>query len=272
MASKGRAAACQRVAGHGVSQPSSLLLLVLIFLYHEPLLAKEVKGVAGENVTILFSFNGSFDGTLLKYANLYKDGNKSAEWRAASSPAPSSHLSLNVTSGKVALVIHGVTEGDSGTYYVALFHDRSNADVTESFKVLLTVHLAATDLTPVNCTETSAGSSQSITYVYVICGLGAAVLSVALVSWFYLTNERSSANQPTQRSAENSQVTSKDPSHLPGYSIEYGVLEFQSRPSGQDGDWSRGSRLDLRDNVEYSVITFQQRNHQGAAKNPTGVC
>ncbi|KAL4608183.1 hypothetical protein GN956_G25200 [Arapaima gigas] len=278
MGQRGQAAACsppalrrKRLRVHGVTPPSSLLTLCVVLLCSDHLVAIEVNGTVGDSLIIQFSFKGSVNHTLLKYANLYKNGNKTAEWWAASRSDFSYHLSFNVTPSQVVLVIRDLTEADSGSYYVAVFYNHSSAEFTESLPVLLSVHPAVTDEPFIGGTEAPPGSSHSVTVVLVVCCLGVAVILVALLSWFCLTTAGGSANQPSQGSPSNSQVTYKEPSHAASHSIEYGVLDFQSRSSGEDGGQDRGSRPGIQDSVEYSIITFQ-RNQQGAAFAQAGLC
>ncbi|XP_048845513.1 uncharacterized protein LOC125716803 isoform X2 [Brienomyrus brachyistius] len=250
--------------GHSTKPQVYRLILLFLVFYNEHLMAVNINVTAGNPVTISFKFNSSICIKGIKYANLNKDGIKIDEW-----PNTQRHWQVNKTHCTATVSITNATATDAGIYYVSLFPSNSSGRYEESAKETLTV-LSAVTGSPATSHVTEAGTSEGSSptlsaYIKVICAflITTVVLIILLLSWVFLSRRRSLGKK--SQGSSNAKVTYTLPSPASVYSVEYGVLDFPSRPVSQEGIQNSGPAPESRDGVVYSTITFVPLAHQGEA-------
>ncbi|KAG7456926.1 hypothetical protein MATL_G00241090 [Megalops atlanticus] len=252
--------------GHSAKRLISLPLLLVLLTFTEHIQAEEterIKRIKGTEVRIQFKFNQKInDSTTVKFTNLYMNGSKID---VANSNGTDRRRNFSMTAYMPVLKITNLSETDVGVYHASLFLSDRAMSVIESKKVLLIIQWGdnITESPPTyNHTRTVTSETPppgTPLYVHIISVLVVTivVLSTVLLWWLYLTNNKSPDCQLPQGPCTKCQVTGEPPSSLPVSTIEYGVLDFHSRPGEREADRrSASEEPPPRDSVEYSTITF----------------
>nr|XP_023686339.1 uncharacterized protein LOC111853561 [Paramormyrops kingsleyae] len=255
---------CTRIMGHSTKLQAYRIILLFLVLYNKHLMAVNINVTSGNPVTISFQFNSTICIKGIKYANLNKNGTKIDQWPNTGRP-----WRVDVTHCTAEVYITSATATDAGTYLVSLFPNNSSGRYEESETKELMV-LSAVTGSPTTSrvieADISEGSPPPLSaYINVICALllTVVVLVILLLFWLYFTRRRSL--DKTSQGNSNTKVTYTSPSPGSVYSVEYGVLDFQSRPVSQEGIQNSGPGPESRDGVVYSTITFVPLAHQGEA-------
>ncbi|KAJ7993461.1 hypothetical protein DPEC_G00272670 [Dallia pectoralis] len=233
--------------------------------------AEEVTGIKGNAINISFSFQHTLKASV-ESVGLYKDGHKIGECSGNHEHQCSSEKDVCVfdkATKRAFFCIRNLTSVDNGTYWATMFSSSGIPPLVKSNVVTLNLQAEsnATDSSStINNTEHEASDSVEmsprLTYpllvVLVVLGVPCVALLVGLLTWFCWMDKKNPERDKREELSAKPQQSCEAPIPVPVYSVEYGVLSFDNRPSGLKGKQYERQK----EGVEYATITFPPRQRE----------
>ncbi|XP_041746938.1 uncharacterized protein LOC121577243 [Coregonus clupeaformis] len=256
-----------------------LLLVILIVLLNGHSWAKEVVGIIGNGITIDFSFHNMSKPSAYSIG-LYKDSKKISECNHSVHNCCSQSQSCIFENKKASFCIRNLTSVDNGTYWITLFQTNRDPPMLKSNKVSLILQSDGNTTESPSCTPIAAedethafpsGSGRTVPVLIIFAVLGVPIIALlmGLLGWFCWTHNRSPEWDQQEDVKAKQQGSGEASTSMSVYAVEYGVLDFNSRPSGGEGNRHgrerEGGVVRPAETVEYAAITFppQQRVSDG---------
>ncbi|XP_014005316.1 uncharacterized protein [Salmo salar] len=260
------------------SRSKPLLLVVLIVLFNGHNWADKVVGIIGHEITIPFSFHNMSKASGNVQIGLYKNSKKISECNNdVHSCCSQSHLCF---SGKkvASFFIRNLTSVDNGTYWITLFQTSRDPPMLQSNEVTLILQSDGNTTESPSCTSNAedddisdSGKANNVYVLIIFAVLGVSIIAllIGLLGWFCWTYNRSPEGDQQENLKAKQQGSREASTSMSVYSVEYGVLDFNRRPSGEEGNRHgrerEGGVVRSAETVEYAAITFppQQRVSYG---------
>ncbi|XP_029489428.1 uncharacterized protein LOC115109023 [Oncorhynchus nerka] len=256
------------------SSPKPLLLVVLIVLFNGHNWAEKMVGIMGHGITIRFSLQNMSKASSNRSISLYKNYEKIAECNhVVHSCCLQSHLCFSENK-EAFFFIQNLTSVDNGTYWIMLFQINRDPPMLKSNEVSLILqsngNTAESPSFTSNAADDDISDSGNANNVYVliifaVLGVTIVALLIGLLGWFCWTYKRSTERDQQENLKAKQQGSGEASTSMSVYSVEYGVLDFNSRPNGEEanrhGREREGGVVRSAEPVEYAAITFppQQR-------------
>ncbi|XP_017537378.1 uncharacterized protein LOC108410688 [Pygocentrus nattereri] len=246
------------------------LAVLLALLSGLGVASDHVNGTVGENLNLTFEFSHGDSISAEQKFNVYRNEMKIGHFpntvNLCNSSAVGPKQNLCVTkppARKTTLLFTNLTVNDSGVYHLTVFAENQIQLIISSTRVNLTVHpgLSVTTVSaPTSSTNNNSSSIKSqpemISRYLIFSTLvfTPVLLLAGLLVWFCRTYRRKSDDTPDLNAHAAQQGTCPVSTSMPSVScVEYGVLDFQSRPNRPE----RHSNPEAADGgVEYAAIMF----------------
>ncbi|KAL1023337.1 hypothetical protein UPYG_G00039410 [Umbra pygmaea] len=248
---------------HTVSKPLLVVVIVQVLLNGHNWARTEI-GIKGKNITFSFS-NHSLQP--VKSIGLYKDDNKIEECikdgHICSSKKLTCHFDKN--SLEVNFCLGNLTAADTGHYWVTLFFTDLKLLKSKEIAFILQSDNNATESSTFTNNNVTAGVTESpskqTSFFPGLVGIAVlGVLSIALLMglliWFCWTDKRNRERDKQEDVTSKPHESGGASTAMPVYSVEYGVLSFNNRPSGLACHGGEGNAVRPSDTVEYAAIFF----------------
>ncbi|XP_055796894.1 uncharacterized protein LOC129867482 [Salvelinus fontinalis] len=258
------------------SSSKPLLLVVLIVLFNGHNWADKVVGIIGHDITIRFSFQNTFKASGNRSISLYKNSVKIGECNHdVHSCCSQSHLCISENK-EFFFFIQNLTSVDNGTYWITLFQINRDPPMLKSNEVSLILQSDGNTTESPSRTSNDDDISDSgnannvyVLIIFAVLGVSIIALLIGLLGWFCWTYKRSPEGDQQENLKAKQQGSGEASTSMSVYSVEYGVLDFNSRPNGEEGNTHgrerEGGVVRSAETVEYAAITFppQQRVSYG---------
>ncbi|XP_072517019.1 uncharacterized protein [Salminus brasiliensis] len=254
-------------------QRTFLLLLVLLqpSLSVESDLTTSVEGRAGKDLETTFTFRSSI--TNRNSLSVQRDKTKIKNFLEnkisclPSPPAQKQQIDFCIrkkSSTEITLRFINPAANDTGIYDLVAYFDNHLLPFIESSKINLTIHPSDVTTTPALTSSNKYNSSSPhmhpsrtiLHWIIFIAIVTTLVLVLAgLLVWFFRTYRTKSGDTPAPNPSAAQQGSCPKTNAVPVVScVEYGVLDFQNRPSRPERR-SREVEVDA-EGVEYAAIMF----------------
>ncbi|XP_010894275.1 uncharacterized protein LOC105025357 [Esox lucius] len=259
---------------HIISKPLLQVVVIVQVLLNGPSWAEEVVGNMGNNINISFSFPNTSKAKV-ESVGLYKDGIKIGEcnvnhvqncsWKKAT-------WIFNMATTEAVFWIQKLTLADKGTYWATLFSNSRTFPIVKSNEVTLTLESdrITTESSSItnnieaednDGTESNTNSTFTILIVIAVLGLPSVAMLLGLLIWFCWTEKRNPERDKQEDFSAKPKESGEASTSMPVYSVEYGVVSFNNKPSGGKGAQHEraGNIMRPSETVEYATITFPPR-------------
>ncbi|XP_073793718.1 uncharacterized protein [Danio rerio] len=246
-----------------------LLFSFMLILVHN---VDSLNGTLGENITVRFTFQGCDINSGSSKLILHKNGHKKETCKQTEPFCSTNFVFGDVENSTVTLHIMNLTMEHGGEYHVAMRTTNCNAEkpLIESNKVYIMVTLpgTTTETVPTSVHESTLTSQKPETLQqksFIVFFTASVIIIISLfvgiLCWFYRSYPRKqdAENPAVQNNRAKQQGQCGRSSPVVVSCVEYGELDFQSRPQRDDRGKAAESTSNEQDGVEYAAIIFPQQ-------------